>query len=307
MTKQEQKIIERIRAIENGTFDEDSIKLLLIEIREYIQDGTILREICDFIAHPERNKGICHKSIDVKNIKLISINSLPSIRIGPTRKEDASFTLNPRKIEKKVFDLLVLGGIDDTGDELLIKHCNINKKQATKFIKGCYNLEGDYYFYKNDRNLQRWRDLNNLLKFVTGTINGAQAITQTEIINHFYNGILRLEDKLKYRLDVKKYKKHENDLLVVILALLHDSSFKLYDGTTARAYLSIHPKRGWMTPTLCLMHTGRVNFTLITTNVEAKNYIDLTEEDIIKYGLHEIPWNMCTRDQSGKLKLISAN
>ena len=38
MHKKQQKIKDRIRQIENGVFDEDDVKLLLIEIREKLKE-----------------------------------------------------------------------------------------------------------------------------------------------------------------------------------------------------------------------------------------------------------------------------
>ncbi len=83
MQKKEQKIKERILHIENGLFDEDDIKLLLIEIREKLKDETFLKEICHFVAHSERNSGICHKKVDVRyaKLKFIKDNPLAAARI----------------------------------------------------------------------------------------------------------------------------------------------------------------------------------------------------------------------------------
>ncbi|MCG8409961.1 MAG: hypothetical protein MI739_01615 [Bacteroidales bacterium] len=69
MQKKDIKIIQRIKKIENGTFDEDDVKLLLIEIREKLKGETFLREVCHFVAHSDRDKGICHKKVDVRYAK----------------------------------------------------------------------------------------------------------------------------------------------------------------------------------------------------------------------------------------------
>jgi len=69
MQKIDSKIIQRISKIESGTFDEDDVKLLLIEIREKLKGETFLKEICHFVAHSDRDKGICHKKVDVRYAK----------------------------------------------------------------------------------------------------------------------------------------------------------------------------------------------------------------------------------------------
>jgi hypothetical protein len=50
-------IERRLNEVKLGTFSQDTIKLLLIEIREYLPKHSALREIAHFVAHPERNRG----------------------------------------------------------------------------------------------------------------------------------------------------------------------------------------------------------------------------------------------------------
>jgi len=46
-----------ISAIENGDVDRNSLKILLIEIRDYLPKNSIIKELSHFIAHPKRDKG----------------------------------------------------------------------------------------------------------------------------------------------------------------------------------------------------------------------------------------------------------
>ena len=60
-------IVFNLESIQEQTFDERSIKNLLIEIRDCgLQKSGVLREICHFIAHPTvRDQGICLKEINI--------------------------------------------------------------------------------------------------------------------------------------------------------------------------------------------------------------------------------------------------
>lgn len=314
MTKHEQKIIERVAAIENGTFDEDSLKLLLIEIREHLKGTTILKEMCHFVAHSKRDTGICHRSVDVKYIKWKLLeDNLPALQRLMTEenrdKPESFFTdawlgyINPLKIDKTIFELLILGGIDEVGDELLLEHYKLNKRQVKQFAVESYSLIDGYYVYNRISDIRRFVQLDDLLKFIRGTITGTPAIVHTDIINDFYKGIVNLTKKLHYKCDLQKIKSKKKDLVVAFLSLLHDSSFQLYDGNSARGFLSMHPDKDG--PTLCLMSNtgGRLFIPLITTDIKAEDYIEFADGEMEQWIQQELPWNICKRDATGKLRL----
>ncbi len=65
------KLDEKLKArralakIEDGTFDENDLEILMIRLRPYAQDCRIFREAADFVAHnDERNKGLVNESLD---------------------------------------------------------------------------------------------------------------------------------------------------------------------------------------------------------------------------------------------------
>ncbi len=49
--------------IASNAHDCDTIKSLIIDLRPCCPNGSIIRELGDFIAHPERDRGILHKNI----------------------------------------------------------------------------------------------------------------------------------------------------------------------------------------------------------------------------------------------------
>ena len=52
-----------ILSIDRGEFDEDTIRSTFIHIREHAISGSLTREIGDFFAHPERDRGLAHSRI----------------------------------------------------------------------------------------------------------------------------------------------------------------------------------------------------------------------------------------------------
>jgi hypothetical protein len=59
-----------LQKIAADQFDEYDIKMLLIDVREYLREETFLREVADFVAHPQRERGICHKAINARYAKM---------------------------------------------------------------------------------------------------------------------------------------------------------------------------------------------------------------------------------------------
>jgi len=50
--------------IKSDKFDQETIKGLIISIREFSQTGRYTREIGDFVAHPQRERGLLFENVD---------------------------------------------------------------------------------------------------------------------------------------------------------------------------------------------------------------------------------------------------
>ncbi|MDB2550320.1 hypothetical protein N9X24_00445, partial [Rickettsiales bacterium] len=62
--------------IQKNSFEENLIKSFLITIRENISNS-LLREVCDFVAHSERDRGCCSEEINKKYFQLKYANLPP--------------------------------------------------------------------------------------------------------------------------------------------------------------------------------------------------------------------------------------
>ena len=315
MQKKELKIKQRIIEIENGIFDEDGVKLLLIEIREKLKGETFLKEICHFVAHSDRDKGICHKKVDVRyaKFKLIEENTKHILNkdfIAKNKhKPERFFTdamlsyIKTEKIEKNLFELVILSGIEDIENDMFIKYYKLSRKQVKRLVTKSYKKDNGYYVTKTTLNQTDFLFLDDILKFIRGTITGKPAFTQKEILADFIVGLKRLSYELGYKLDLEKIQKHKNDLIVCILSLLHDSTFKLFDGTVGSGFLSLHPRNDYSE--ICLMsEAGKYFLPLITTEIKSNDYIDMDMKELKEYEFKSLPWNNCVRNDKGELKLI---
>jgi hypothetical protein len=315
MLKREQKIIRRIQEIENGTFDEDCVKLLLIEIREKLKGESFLKEICHFVAHSDRDMGICHKKVDVRyaKLKLVEENTRRILNddfIAKNKhKPERFFTdsmlnyIETKKIEEKLFELIILSGINDIENDLFVKYYNLNRKQVKKLIVKSYKKDNGFFITKTTLNQKDFLFLDDILKFIRGTITGKPAFTQNEILNDFRNGLKRLSLELNHKLDLKKINDNTDDLIICVLSLLHDSTFKLFDKTIGSGFLSLHPRENKLE--ICLMSkAGKYSLPLITTDIDANDYIECDIEELKEFEFKSLLWNNCVRNNEGKLKLI---
>lgn len=211
--------------------------------------------------------------------------------------------IQPEKIKKDLFELLILSGIDDIDNELFLKYYKLNKKQVKSLVTKAYKLYCGNYIPKTTLSQTDFTLLNDLLKFIRGTITGKPAFTEKEIINDFNIGLKRLCAKINYRADFDKIEKNKDDIIVCIISLLDDSTFKLFDGTNGIGFISVHPRDN--DPEICLMsHTGKYTLPLISTEIKARNYIDCERDEIMEYEFKKLPWNSCIRNESNKLKLM---
>jgi hypothetical protein len=317
MQKTQQKIIERIKLIEDDLFDEDTIKLLLIEIREFLKHETFLKEICHFVAHPERDSGICHKKIDSRYAKLKFIEENTKKVLTPefietNKDKPESFFMDAilgyiktDKIDEQIFKLLIIGGIEDIDNNLFLKHYNLNKKRVKDLISKSYFLHNKEYQIQPSLSDMEWRRMDSLLKFIRGTITGKPAFSQEEIFNDFIRALKKLGSDIGYICDTKKIKVQEKNIIVCILAILHDSKFKLFDNTFGSGVLSVHPKDS--NEVLCLMsNSGKTTIPLIMTKIKGLDFIATTIDQLRKYEFEELPWNRCVRDKNGALILAKA-
>jgi len=312
MQKIDSKIIQRISKIESGTFDEDDVKLLLIEIREKLKGETFLKEICHFVAHSDRDKGICHKKVDVRyaKFKFFDVHTKKVLTTEFMEKNKGKperfFTdtmlgyIKSDKIEKELFELLILSGIDDIENELFQTYYKLTKKQVKQLITNAYRLDFGFYIPKSTLTQKEFLIIDDLLKFIRGTITGKPAFTGKDIFNDLLNGLKRLSSEIQYKTNYDKIKKNKSDIIVCIISLLHDSTFKLFDGTIGTGFISLHPREDELE--ICLMSVAsKYTLPLITTEINASDYLD--SDNIKEYEFKKLPWCNCIRDKDNKLKL----
>ena len=243
------RFFEKVR---QQSFDEYDVKILLIDIREFIRGQTFLREVADSIAHPERNKGICHKAVDSRyaRMKMVKIgahefannNEFENNKDKPERyfTDKILGYINPRKISVRDFDLFVRNSLEDIDQSLFIKYYKLDRKDIRNLINKCYQKKKGYYELKKSVTGRKFLILEDILKFLRGTVTPKGAVTSDALKIDLRNAFNRINRLPGFNLSIKEIEQSLESIIVCILALLHDCTFIMYDNYESKAFLSIY-------------------------------------------------------------------
>lgn len=313
-TKHIKKLNSRISSLNQKDFTEDEIELLLINIREYLSKEKFLREICDFVAHPKRNRGICHKRVDSRYAKMkfikegyqkIDMNNL----VKEHKDKPWSFFsdkvldyIQVEKIDKQKFELIILEGIEEIDEELFLKYYKLTKEQVRNIVKKAYKKENGIYHLNPKLNKGLKNNIDDLLKFIRGTITGKPAFEQAEIESEFTQAINRIQVKHSFS-KLTFDKGILGEIVLCILCILHNVVFDLFDGSQGISYLSIEKNReNPELSTLNLMaKTNNFSFPIISTELKVVDFVE-NSNDVLESGeLNEL--TNIKRTEKGEIKL----
>lgn len=313
-------LLESLKRLENNTFDERDIKLLLIEIRDLLMGESFLREVADFVAQPDRAKGMCHITINSRYGKMKFADE------GQKRlHDDGVFANNTDKpwsffsdqmlsyiqtpqIKKEIFKIIIKEGIEEIPEHLFLKYYKINKHKVRTVIFSAYNKANGYYQIKPEIKGRDYLFLDDLLKFIRGTTTGISAFNDVDLKKDLMSGISRIVLEQKLGVDLGNITNFFDSVIVCIIPILHEATFKMFDGTTATSYLTVSvadPLKEDKTQYLSLnVQTPNFSFPIISTNIIATTYIEASNESLVVYEGMRIPWNYASRNEGMKLVLI---
>lgn len=305
-------IRDKFELVRLDSFDESDIKALLIDIREYIRDQTLLRELADFIAHPKRDRGICHKLLNARYAKL----SLFQEQVKRVESEGGFEKFNIKterdfsnvmlssvstdRIKSELFRVLFVDGIEDIEEKLFKQYYKIGRDAVSKLISDSYFLSDGYYILKNVKQ----RDvIDDLLKFIRGTVSGSPAFHVDSFKKELENSIKRIVTTFKLDTSyLKEFKDKSEGVLLCILCLLHDARLTFYDKAEGRIFLTTKNN-------LLALATDRTvfQFYLFMSHLNIVNFIESLPEDweATSNTMKELPWINAKRNADNKLVLMA--
>ncbi|MCB0737758.1 MAG: hypothetical protein KDC92_09620 [Bacteroidetes bacterium] len=302
MNKSAALIARYLTEILTKTYDEDSIRNLLIAFRDKLKGNSFLKEVAHFIAHPEREQGICHSQIDtlyIKN-KLLGdqVQKMIDNEIIEKNKDNNKFLeremlnyIDYRKINKTVFDLVFIKGADLFDPQLFKKHYGKSKEQILQFIKRCYNLsEGFYelrYIPASDLIY-----LDEYTRFIRGTFQ-LKSVFDIEVLKSEFKHSFESEvQRLNIKGDSSILAKELDNIVICFLSIMNDAKFKLFDGTVAPGYLGVYQDDQSDNYEIVYIVEGWFKYPLISTGID---FHSLTDTDIKLESFERIPFNFLSR------------
>lgn len=268
-------IIKNLNSIVNKDFTESNIKELLIDIREFIPQFEILREVADFVAHPFRDRGLCVSAIDIFYAKL-------KLRLP----QDNPLDFNGEKIPKKLFETLLVQGVHNINDQELIKETGLTKQILQKIINKNYKTREHFAYLDNRYKLEEMvRGVNYIFKHLE--VN--EVFSQDELIKQFKASINIVQEYFTLQGSfVNAIEENANDILVCIMALLHDARITLFDKTVGKMEMTIVPEKEKMkqlqydelhiglTASVTIENKSHIKlqFCVIKSDAKAINYIE---------------------------------
>jgi hypothetical protein len=220
-------IASTIKKIENSAFDEDDIKLLLINIRELISPKSFIKELAHFIAHPERERGLCYDELNLR--ALVMKQWVIETRIISSPMELIS-------IKKPLYDIIFLTGLAGVKARQFPpkEKKNSDERKIRNFINDSYELDKktNTFTLKKLENLQAIADI--ALR-IFNELSARPIIDSKSLITNLNSDIKEIYNKFMKPLQYSDtILEHANDIIACIFCLFQDSQFKVFDGSIGR-------------------------------------------------------------------------
>jgi hypothetical protein len=209
--------------------------------------------------------------------------------------------IDTRSIKKDLFSIVILEGIEEIDESLFVKYYGKSKSEIRSLVVDSYHCSKGFYLIKSV-NSARFRLVDDVLKFIRGTITGKPAFAQIDLECQLCDAVGRRQDlPREYVLSVvESIKRGFDDIMICIFSILHGAKFCLFDKTQAVAYLSIDKMDGC----LCLMaNANDFHFPLISSSMSPEKYIVESDREIFDVVLDENIHFRAVRDNTGRLSL----
>lgn len=273
-------ITKYLNKIENSSFDEDTLRNLLIVSREHIKGDGLIKELSHFVAHSDRNKGMFHRKVNCRYTKMKLMDEQTSrpdfTELSKTFKTQSDYTdyllgaVCVEKIDSKLFKILYEDGLDDLPDDHIKQRTNMTKAEISNFFRRFY-VENDGYYYlttgrtefmirqinqcelththETEENIRSAREsiqkIKSILDHIQKVIRGDILYAAVFDANTFKKEIIATISNLinKFQIDRKYLKsidQKSDEIMLCAMTLLHDSTFKFYDNKKSRIFLGIY-------------------------------------------------------------------
>lgn len=269
--KLEKSIITQLKSIIDNNFDENTIKMLLIDIRDLSFKYNIIKEIAHFIAHPERDQGIFQNKINSRwyrtNFITNEFSKLDLSKAEENMSFDEFLWLNRdksefEKIHKKIFMPVFQDGLNDFTDDFFHKSFGKSRKEIQNIISSSYKKKEGYYYLKPNCRIKS----DFIMRIIQTSVQFGPIFSKSELIKQFIDIINDIKNELSLNNDFESYiRLHADSIYLCILCLLHDVTFKNKDTILGKSFLSVRNEK---IDLKCTFYPNNKPFTFILLSSE---------------------------------------
>ena len=258
----EVKAKEAIHRIEQGSFSEDDIELLLIRLREYADAKSIFREISHFIAHHKRDSGLTFLSLYKVYCRMRAY--------GEFQHQKKQLDLS-KPINKWLYDF-VLFQLDEIESHALKSKYGFSRKEAKREFKSFFFEENDTYNLHKTAN----QNLINIINEASNFIKIKPLFSCDEIISSFSNTFVNL-GLVK---DRNLFKNQSDKLILTLLVLMHKREFHIDKNVFGKTEMDFpadgfgKPKNLELRGTIHVPNFPSIVVTLIETSLDCATWCD---------------------------------
>lgn len=280
-----------IDKIIDKSFDENDVRNLLLEIRDYLPKDSIIRDIAHFVAHPKtRDRGVVHNDLSLFAYKI---------------KRAADIDKEPIKIKEmsKEFYEMIIYGIKQLDGDININGQLTKPNEAVNIFRGRFKYSRPYYTLKEPITRKELDSLIDIMKNVFCMIVIKPFLTKGDLVDMLNKSISCLLNDFDKNIIIT----NSTEIMICLMSVIQNVNFILYD--KSRAYLEWEP--------YSFKENGEINDGIsLFVNCEGPEYVDFSfcflsaECKSSEYGitsrekLHEKRHFFAKRERTGKLHLV---
>lgn len=306
-SKSKRSITESLDSFRSNTFDENTVKLLLIDLRDVIGPQQELKEICHFIAHPERNEGLfCDKILSryyryKYTQELFSKLEESKIRLDTTfndlLEEAIDYSIYD-SIDKKYFQTVFITGLNDFDDEFYKNMLGSTKNKVQELINRSYKKVNGRYELRYKSN----KDIKHVLNILHTSIQFNSVLDENVLMDQlittvqYFFDICGLNNTYTYSIQT-----YSTEIFLCIMCLLHDKNFLNNQDIVGNSFLSSIKDKLY----LCCesqFDNKKLQYILLSSKASSKQFIDTTKYSIKDFK--PLPCFSIKRADNGILNLV---
>jgi hypothetical protein len=220
------QLTEKLTKYSKGEFSTEDIELTLVKIRDYADQHKfkLLLEFGNFVAHPDREKGVTYEEVDIVYSKF------------KYQETQAGEQLDYTNIDRVVFELLFDKGIRQISDNYLKQHFGKTAEQLVNHIKTTLvSKYGGKYSVKASTKKEELKEIQRK----THISPHIHQLNQATLIQELKVCFRQLSGEIGFDFDPNIVEVYKEKTIAAILDLVQSFEITLHDGKKASCHVAV--------------------------------------------------------------------